>query len=133
MKALWRFIVFWRYLLLACLVLAISGFAYWLSWPHSATSFKPTSHQQPIFLWDKYSLIESKMTTTQVEEILGPPRSKERNLHLDVWVWVDDRRDYFAVFFLEDGRVMSKAFRRAGETSWKNAWDKSSRLTADPD
>ena len=81
MKSLWRFIISCRYLLLACLVLAVAGEYLFVVLPHSADAPMPQSSDapavQPSSLRDKFEKIEEGMTESQVLELLGSPQSTE--------------------------------------------------------
>jgi hypothetical protein len=78
MKRVWRFFVFWRYLLLACLVLAVAGDYLFVGLPHSADAPVPQSSDAPAAqtssLRDKFEKIEVGMTESQVLELLGSPQ-----------------------------------------------------------
>jgi len=79
MKRVWRLIVFWRYLLLACLMLSCAGDYLFLGMPHATVSSLP----QPSSLRGKYDKIEQGMTESQVMDILGPPQWKEESTVMD--------------------------------------------------
>jgi hypothetical protein len=116
MKSVRRFIIFWRYLLLACLVLVCAGDYLFVGLPHATVPSAP----QPSSLRGKYDKIEQGMTESQVMEILGPPQWKEESTVMDCkqMTWYEGQ-DGIYIFFMwgETGIVMTKRFiTRSGQT-----------------
>ncbi|HTU21080.1 MAG TPA: hypothetical protein VMG10_23710 [Gemmataceae bacterium] len=107
MKSVWRFVVFWRYLLLACLVLVGAGEYLLIGLPRSIVATAP----QPSSLRGKYDRIEKETTEAEVMEILGPPQYKEESMVMDFKMmdWVEGQ-DCIHIFFLwgDTGRVLQK-------------------------
>ena len=115
MKSVWRFIVFWRYLLLACLVLVCAGDYLFVGLPHATVPSAP----QPSSLRGKYGKIEKEMTESQVMEILGPPQWKEESAVMD-WKMMEwyEGQDCIHIFFFwgDTGIVWQKQFfTRSGQ------------------
>jgi hypothetical protein len=110
MKNIWRFIVFWRFLLLACLVLVGAGYYLWFGLPDLSFPSPP----QPSSLPGKYEKIERGMTESQVIEILGPPQSRVEDTMTDLkWLTWTEGQDVIVVRFIWTDRatVIDKKFR----------------------
>src|SRR5579871_3535134 len=116
MRSVLRFILFWRYLLLVCLVLAFaidylftgSLQRLFTQTPQAAVS----SAAQPS-MREKYDRIEFMMTEAQVEEILGPPQSKVEVEQMDfkIMSWREGE-DAISIYFIwtETGKALNKKY-----------------------
>jgi hypothetical protein len=98
-----------RYLLLACLVMAVAlGMAYRAGQPSP-----PAPPKHPGLL-EKFRAVEAEMTKKQVEELLGPPNSTDVVFDFDFWQWQDEQGNACLVTFLGDGVASHRRQRRAG-------------------
>jgi hypothetical protein len=116
-QSVWRFVVFWRYLLLACVVLVGTGRYLFVMAPHSVnapvTQSSEESAEQSSSLRDKYKSIERGMDESEVLEILGPPQNEVEIDATKVSVW-QDRQDAIAVYYFfhkKTGTVSDKRLR----------------------
>jgi hypothetical protein len=106
---IWRFIIFWRYLLLACLVLVAAGEYLRFGLAKSIAPGVP----QRSSLRGKHEKIEQWMTEAQVMEILGTPQSRieEANLDMKIMKWAEGQDEIVIIFLWTDkARVYQKRF-----------------------
>jgi hypothetical protein len=104
---IWRFIIFWRYLLLACLVLVAAGQYLCVGLP----KFTLPAILHPSSLPGKYEKIEEGMTEGQVMEILGTPQYRSEIAPMDMIImkWTEARDEIVLIFHWTDiGRVYQK-------------------------
>jgi hypothetical protein len=114
MRGIWRFIVLWRYLLAALLVLAAACGYVFIPQPEHVPS--QADQPQPLSpLWEKYQGIESGMTGPQVERVLGPPQEVEVLFsHSELWIWRDGRETVTLIMSRTiPGTMILKNFNRA--------------------
>jgi hypothetical protein len=109
-----QFVVNWRYLLLACVVL-LGAVAYLFLYLPRAY-FDSLPGQDPVAFRDHYQRIEGGMTEEQVMDLLGPPDDKAEMDVSSWWFWQDKRKNGCAVWFLGD-TVCSKKFWAKGESA----------------
>jgi hypothetical protein len=103
MRTVWRFLLSCRYLLMACVVVAVT-FGYVLI-PRPQSVPTPAAHRPaPLSLYDKYRQVRDKqareclpppgkgaLTGPEVKEILGPPDETLKVFDAQVWVWRQGR------------------------------------------
>jgi hypothetical protein len=111
-KGIWRAIVFWRYLLLACLVVATS-FGYVLV-PQMRLPWHDNTGQMPPVpsLRGKYQQLKDNMTGPQAIEILGPPQEVKRVCDINEWHWYQGQESIIVEVIAGDPPlVLFKHFR----------------------
>jgi hypothetical protein len=136
-RGMWSFMASYRYLLLACPVLAVvaySGYRIVTSLqPPSRTSSPqvtadPPTKAYPVTgtgtLWNKFRQIKPEMTTNRLRAILGPPTINQDVFDVTLWIWRDNLKNYcFVLLFMgrEEGKVWCKKFHPAGKEP--GPWD----------
>ena len=103
---IWRFIIFWRYLLLACLVLVAAGEYLRFGLAKSIAPGVPQRSSLP----GKYEEIEQGMTEVQVMEILGMPEYRSEEGPMDIIMkWTEAQDEIIIIFSWTDtGKVFQK-------------------------
>jgi hypothetical protein len=117
---MWRLVVCYRYLLLACLTLAGAiGVEYQLGRQPLSGFHSPSPALTPSPLQEKYLRIEEGMTVAQVREILGPPAEKEPVVSdCELWSWQDGRTSVWVIVCIAfKGGVIAKHFHEFQERS----------------
>jgi hypothetical protein len=107
----WKTLIHWRYLLLACLVLVGAIF---IIYQPTLFDQPPSIGPEPEVLRDNYQRIKGGMTEEQVKDILGPPDSTTAVDASSFWFWRDKQKNGYAVWFCGD-TVCSRKFWLAGE------------------
>jgi hypothetical protein len=134
MGSMGQFIAHYRYLLLACLALAVGIAAECLLiGPPAAPGPVPSQVFRPLPLRAKYRQVQERMPRQQVARILGHPDNVFNPGHdmLILWMW-QEGRDTVGVFFgpWDDNPVLSKTLlqdsveidRRGMGKSWSGAY-----------
>jgi hypothetical protein len=112
MKRFLRFVFFWRFLLLACLVLAAAGDYLFVRPLRSTVAPAP----QPSLLRVKFKEIEEGMTESEIVGILGPPHKSTEIDAIKGLCWREGQDTVVIFFHWSDvPRVLKKHFRTEPE------------------
>lgn len=127
MRTVLRYVVYYRFLLAACLVvIATIGGEYWLARPSPPVATKPPSVVQPPSprlvsdLSSKFPKVRKAKKREDVEELLGPPTKEELQNKKNMCMWLDERENICIVYFC-GGYNVGMVLHRASDE--KDRWE----------
>jgi hypothetical protein len=124
-----RFLLFYRYLLAACLVVAFTiCFELWSTRPRSPLAEAPASERLAEDLPRKFELVKQlkkrrggyrSVRREEVEDVLGLPTTENEDYRHTTCLWADKEKNVLVARFAGGMMIEGPLIRRLGDTDWQ--------------